>query len=50
MKRAAIVIAVLGMCVASFAQGNSNAKPATQTAPAGQAAPATPPGKRPPQA
>jgi tetratricopeptide (TPR) repeat protein len=44
MKRAAIVIAVLGMCVGSWGQ----AKPATQTAPAGQAA--APQGKRPPQA
>src|SRR5277367_693672 len=48
MKRAAIVVAVLGMCAAGFAQ--SNDKPASQsTPPAGQAA-ATPPGKRPPQA
>ena len=56
MKRAAMVVAVLGMCVASFAQSNN--KPAAQSAPAGQAAgqtagqaaAATPPGKRPPQA
>jgi len=45
MKRAAIVIAVLGMCVWSWGQD----KPAAQTAPAGQAA-AQPQGKRPPQA
>lgn len=45
MKRAAIVIAVLAMCVGSFAQD----KPSTQSAPAGQSA-ATPQGKRPPQA
>ena len=45
MKRAAIVIAVLGMCVGSWGQD----KPAAQAAPAGQAA-AQPPGKRPPQA
>jgi len=44
MKRAAIMIAVLGMCVWSFGQ----AKPAAP--PAGQAAAATPQGKRPPQA
>jgi tetratricopeptide (TPR) repeat protein len=53
MKRAAIVIAVLGMCSLSFAQGNN--KPATQNPPAGQAAQpagqaAAPQGKRPPQA
>lgn len=53
MKRAAIVIAVLGMCGWSFGQGNN--KPAAgQTAqpaqPAGQAAAAAPQGKRPPQA
>jgi len=52
MKRAAIVVAVLGMCVWSFGQGND--KPATQSAPAGQAAPAAgqaaaPAGKRPPK-
>jgi tetratricopeptide (TPR) repeat protein len=47
MKRAAIVVAVLGMCTWSFAQGND--KPAAQTAPAGQAA-AAPQGKRPPAA
>ena len=45
MKRAAIVIAVLGMCVWSWGQD----KPAAQAAPAGQAA-AQPQGKRPPQA
>ena len=45
MKRAAIVIAVLGMCGWSFGQGND--KPAAQNPPAGQAAPA---GKRPPAA
>jgi tetratricopeptide (TPR) repeat protein len=43
MKRAAIVIAVLGMCLGSYGQD----KPA-QNPPAGQAAAA--PGKRPPQA
>lgn len=53
MKRAAIVIAVLGMCAGSLGQGNS--KPATQNPPAGQAAPpagqaAAPQGKRPPAA
>jgi tetratricopeptide (TPR) repeat protein len=51
MKRAAIIIAVLGMCSWSF--GQSSDKPAAgQTAPpAGQAAPATAPqGKRPPAA
>jgi len=51
MKRAAMVIAVLGMCVWSF--GQSNNKPAGQTSqpaqPAGQAA-AAPQGKRPPAA
>lgn len=48
MKRVAIVIAVLGMCRANFAQD----KPATQNPPAGQAAgqTAASPGKRPPQA
>src|ERR1700680_1408413 len=45
MKRAAIVIAVLGMCGWSFGQGNE--KPAAQNPRAGQAAPA---GKRPPAA
>jgi tetratricopeptide (TPR) repeat protein len=45
MKRAAIVIAVLGMCAWSFGQ----TKPAAQTAPAGQAA-AAPQGKRMPAA
>lgn len=44
MKRAAIVIAVLSMCTATWAQN----KPATQSAPAGQAA--APQGKRPPAA
>jgi len=48
MKRAAIVVAVLGMCTWSFAQGND--KPAAQTAPTGQAAAAAPQGKRPPAA
>lgn len=53
MKRAAMVIAVLGMCAWSF--GQSNDKPAAQNPPAGQAAhpagqAATPPGKRPPAA
>ncbi|MGO9088718.1 MAG: hypothetical protein ACLQBK_26230 [Candidatus Sulfotelmatobacter sp.] len=53
MKRAAIVIAVLGMCSLSFAQANG--KPAAQNPPAGQAAQpagqaAAPQGKRPPQA
>jgi tetratricopeptide (TPR) repeat protein len=48
MKRAAIVVAVLGMCTCSFGQGND--KPATQSAPAaGQAAQAAPAGKRPPK-
>jgi len=46
MKRAAIVIAVLGMCAVSFGQGND--KPAAQNPPAGQAA--APQGKRPPAA
>jgi tetratricopeptide (TPR) repeat protein len=44
MKRAAIVVAMLGMSVWVFAQD----KPAAQNAPAGQAA--APAGKRPPQA
>ncbi len=58
MKRAAIVVAVLGMCAWSL--GQSNDKPATQTpagqtpatgqTAAGQAAAAAPQGKRPPQA
>jgi tetratricopeptide (TPR) repeat protein len=53
MKRAAMVMAVLGMCAWSF--GQSNDKPAAQNPPAGQAAQpagqaATPPGKRPPAA
>ena len=51
MKRAAIVVAVLGMCAWSF--GQSNDKPAAQNPPAGQAAQprgqaAAPAGKRPP--
>lgn len=46
MKRAAVVIAVLGMCVCGWAQD----KQSGQTAPAGQAAAAAPQGKRPPQA
>ncbi len=48
MKRAAIVIAILGMSVFGFAQN----KPAGQSAPAGQATgqAAAPAGKRPPQA
>jgi len=45
MKRAAMVMAVLGMCTWSFGQGND--KPAAQTAPAAAAAPQ---GKRPPAA
>jgi tetratricopeptide (TPR) repeat protein len=45
MKRAAIVIAVLGICASSLAQD----KAATQSAPAGQTA-AAPQGKRPPAA
>jgi len=53
MKRAAIVIAVLGMCAGSLGQGNG--KPASQNPPAGQAAQpagqaAAPQGKRPPAA
>lgn len=50
MKRAAILIAVLGIGASGLAQ--SNDKPAGQSAPAGQAAaaPAAPQGKRPPQA
>jgi tetratricopeptide (TPR) repeat protein len=44
MKRIAMVVAVLGMCVGSWGQD----KPAAPTAPAGQAA-TTPPGKRPPK-
>jgi len=48
MKQAAIMVAVLGMCVGSYGQD----KPATQNPPAGQAAgqAAAPQGKRPPQA
>jgi hypothetical protein len=53
MKRAAIGIAVLGMCAWSL--GQSNTKPASQNPPAGQAAQpagqaAAPQGKRPPAA
>jgi tetratricopeptide (TPR) repeat protein len=51
MKRAAIIIAMLGVSAWGFTQnafGQSNDKPAVQSAPAGQAA--TPAGKRPPQA
>lgn len=53
MKRAAMVIAVLGMCAWSFGHGNE--KPAAQNPPAGQAAQtagqaAAPQGKRPPKA
>ncbi|HEY3616138.1 MAG TPA: hypothetical protein VGK96_04950 [Candidatus Sulfotelmatobacter sp.] len=48
MRRAAIVIAVLGMCGWSFGQGND--KPAAQNPPAGQAGQAAPAGKRPPAA
>ncbi len=56
MKRAAIIIAVLGVAIWGFAQSGmaqsgstpSNNKPAAQNAPAGQAA--APAGKRPPQA
>lgn len=51
MKRAAIVIAVLGMCVASVGQDKGAAQnpPAGQGA-AGQSTAAAPQGKRPPQA
>ena len=51
MKRIAIIVAVLGICVGSWGQD----KPATQNPPAGQAAgqaagqPAAPQGKRPPK-
>ena len=50
MKRAAMVVAVLGMCAWSW--GQSNDKPAAQTPAAGQAAApaAAPQGKRPAQA
>lgn len=51
MKRAAIMIAMLGISAWGFAQNGSaqnNDKPAAQSAPAGQ--PAAPAGKRPPQA
>jgi tetratricopeptide (TPR) repeat protein len=55
MKRAAIIIAVLGIAVWSFVQNGfaqRNDKPAAQNPPAGQAAgqAAAPAGKRPPQA
>jgi tetratricopeptide (TPR) repeat protein len=54
MKRATIVIAVLGIAAWGFAQNGfaqSGDKPAAQNAPAGQAAgQAAPAGKRPPQA
>jgi tetratricopeptide (TPR) repeat protein len=55
MKRATIIIAVLGIAAWGFAQNGfaqSNDKPAAQNAPAGQAAgpAAAPAGKRPPQA
>ena len=55
MKRTAIIIAVVGISTWGFTQkgfGQSNAKPAGQNAPAGQAAgqAAAPAGKRPPQA
>jgi tetratricopeptide (TPR) repeat protein len=52
MKRAAIVIAVLGMCVGSVGQdkGATQNPPAGQSAAAGQGAAAAPQGKRPPQA
>jgi tetratricopeptide (TPR) repeat protein len=58
MKRAAIVIAVLGMCVGSVGQDKAatqnpptgQSAPAGQSAAAGQNAATTPPGKRPPQA
>lgn len=46
MKQAAIVVAVLGMCVGSFGQS----KPAAQSAPAAGQAAAAPQGKRPPAA
>ncbi len=49
MKRAAMMIAVLGVCTWSFGQGND--KPAAgQTAPAAGQAAAAPQGKRPPAA
>jgi tetratricopeptide (TPR) repeat protein len=50
MKRAAIIIAVLG--ISSWSLGQSSDKPAAQTAPAGQGSgqAAAPAGKRPPQA
>jgi tetratricopeptide (TPR) repeat protein len=52
MKRAAIVIAVLGMCVGSVGQdkGATQNPPAGQSAGAGQNAATAPQGKRPPQA
>lgn len=49
MKRAAIVIAVLGMCTWSWGQDKPATQGAAGQAAAGQAA-ATPPGKRPPAA
>jgi len=48
MKKTAIIVMVLGMCVWSL--GQSNDKPAAQNPPAGQAAAAAPQGKRPPMA
>ncbi len=48
MKRAATIIAMLGIAACSFAQ--SNDKPAAQSAPGGQTAAPAPAGKRPPQA
>jgi tetratricopeptide (TPR) repeat protein len=50
MKRAAIIVAILGMCTCCVGQGTD--KPATQNPPAGQTAgtAAAPQGKRPPQA
>src|SRR5271168_5033319 len=49
MKRAAIIIAMLGIGVWGFTpSGLAQSKPAAQSAPAGQAA--APAGKRPPQA
>lgn len=52
MKRAAIVIAVLGMCVGSVGQDKTATQnpPAAQGAAAGQSAATAPQGKRPPQA
>ena len=48
MKRAAIVMAVLGMCAWSF--GQSNGKPAGQAAPRRGTSGGAPQGKRPPAA